>query len=163
MEKEITYKPSFNFNDYLKINYSLFLKKLSISILFIICLLIIIANITINIVNGNNFTDLLSFPIFIILLVPLIITWLPYQSTKIILADPKLKENIIIKINKIGIEYIGQSFQNKYAWNDFSKIAENKKWYILQLNKRQEIIIQKKDMNTNQQLDLKEIIEFVKN
>lgn len=163
MEKEITYKPTFTFNDYLKINYSLLFKKLSVSILFIICLLIMTANIIVNIVNGNDFIDLLSFPILMILLVPLIMIWLPYQSTKMILADPKLKENIIIKINKIRVEYIGQSFQNKYSWNDFSKIAENKKWYILQLNKRQEIIIQKKDMNTNQQLDLKEIIEFVKN
>jgi len=163
MEKEISYKPTFTFNDYLKINYSLLFKKLSVSILFIICLLIMTANIIVNIVNGNDFIDLLSFPILMILLVPLIMIWLPYQSTKMILADPKLKENIIIKINKIGVEYIGQSFQNKYSWNDFSKIAENKKWYILQLNKRQEIIIQKKDMNTNQQLDLKEIIEFVKN
>ena len=163
MEKEISYKPTFIFNDYLKINYSLLFKKLSVSILFIICLLIMTANIIVNIVNGNDFIDLLSFPILIILLVPLIMIWLPYQSTKMILADPKLKENIIIKINKIGVEYIGQSFQNKYSWNDFSKIAENKKWYILQLNKRQEIIIQKKDIDTNQQLDLKEIIEFVKN
>jgi len=146
----------------LKINYSLLFRKLSINILFITCLLIMIANITINIVNRNDFADLLSFPIFIILLVPLIMIWLPYQSTKMILADPKLKENIIIKINKIGIEYIGQSFHNKYDWKDFSKIAENKNWYILHLNKRQEIIIQKKDMNTNQQLYLKEIIEFVK-
>ena len=163
MEKEISYKPTFTFNDYLKINYSLLFKKLSVSILFIICLLIMTANIIVNIVNGNDFIDLLSFPILMILLVPLIMIWLPYQSTKMILADPKLKENIIIKINKIGVEYIGQSFQNKYSWNDFSKIAENKKWYILQLNKRQEIIIQKKDIDTNQQLDLKEIIEFVKN
>ncbi|UUV21934.1 YcxB family protein [Paenimyroides aestuarii] len=163
MEKEITFKPSFNFNDYLKINYSLLFKKVSFSIVFIICILTITANVIFNTVNANDFIDFLSFPILISLLVPLIMVWLPYKSTKMILSDPKLKENIIIIINRTGIEYIGQSFQNKYEWKDFSKITENKKWYILQLNKKQEIIIQKKDMNTNQQLDLKEIIEFVKN
>lgn len=162
MEKEIVYKPSFNFNDYLKINYNLIFKRLTLSIAFIICILIIVANIIIKIIKKSEFIDFFSFPMLIGLIILLIVIIFPYQYTKITLDDPKLKEDITIKINKIGIEYIGESFQNKYNWSDFSKITENKKWYALQLNKRQEIIIQRKDIDTSQQLTLKEIIAFVK-
>lgn len=78
------------------------------------------------------------------------------------LSDSKLKENIQIKINIDELEFLGESFQNKFKWNNVLKITETKKWIILHLDSKKEIIIQKRDITADQQLILKRIIASVK-
>ncbi|HUH25885.1 MAG TPA: YcxB family protein [Flavobacterium sp.] len=162
MEKQIVYKPSFLFKDYLKINYTLFLKKASVNIIFIVCLIIIITNIIININNSTSLKELISFQMVFFCFIPVIIILIPYQITKMTLSDSKLKENIQIKINIDELEFLGESFQNKFKWNNVLKITETKKWIILHLDSKKEIIIQKRDITADQQLILKRIIASVK-
>jgi hypothetical protein len=157
MNKEIVIKPNYIFADYYKIYLSLYFNKLSNKIISTIIILITIFNIYSVLNKDVQFSEIFSTSFTILISYPFLIFFIKYKQTKIILNNPKLKENILIKLNQAGYEFTGESYNIKYNWKEIKKITEKKDWFILNISKNDFKLIRKADLKNNQYEELKNL------
>ena len=77
-----------------------------------------------------------------------------YILAKRALDNPKIKEEIKIHLNNSFYEEVGETLRIKFSWNEFSKIIETKKAYLLFQSTNNARIIIKENLNNEQLNDL---------
>ncbi len=159
MTKEIIIKPNYVFKDYFRLNLYMIIRKPFVVIIISFTLLIFIFSSLGYLISNNRayiFNSLKPFYAFSILF-PSLIIFRIYRFTKKSLENPKLKENINIKLNNEFIEDNGETFNMKYFWKDIFKIVEKKSWFLIYIDKKFAKVIRKADLKDNQYNELKEL------
>ncbi|MEC4003042.1 hypothetical protein OX283_000090 [Flavobacterium sp. SUN052] len=155
MDKEIIIKPKYIFKDYFKIYLSVYLNKKSNKIVSSLITLIILFNIYSFIKNEVKISEIFSSSFVFLLAYPFIILLVKYRQTKLILSNPKLKENISIKLNFEEYEFTGQSYNIRYNWNEVNQIIEKNNWFFICISNNDIKLIRKADLIDNQYNELK--------
>ena len=161
MEKEIVIKPNYIFKDYYKIYILLYFNKLSNKIVSIFLMVIILFNLYTLLSDEIEFTEIFSGGFVFILFYPFLTLLVKYKQTKTILSNPKLKENIFIKLNSINYEIIGESFNIKFNWTEIKEIIEKKNWFLIYISNNDIKLIRKADLKENQYTELKELFNSI--
>lgn len=161
MEKDIIIKPKFELNEYFKANLYLAFSSSSYKILFAILTFAFFSTIIINFCVNTNTSLTFEYIYLFFFIYPIIIILSIYNRTKLSLKNKKLKESIIYKLNKISFEEIGETFNIKYNWEEIFKVKETNKWFIIYIQKRIAKIIIKKNLTTQETIDLKELFNSI--
>lgn len=159
---KFSYTPSYKdaFWDYFRIYLYISIRKLFVILMLFSSIYFVLTDVVKIINNEKQWLELIDFPSLIFLLLPLVLILSTYRLTEQTLSNKKLKENITIHIDEAKIQYEGESFHNEYKWKDLVKIKETKNWFLLYVNKNFAQVIRKKDLSTNQVIDLRTIIQI---
>jgi hypothetical protein len=162
MEKEIVIDYNPNVDELLKATYYTKFKNWKIRLIIIIGFIVLILNLVIEPLKKSNKNILDFFPLIFIIFLFFIGRYRHIQKTKnLYFNDSKFKENKQIILNKEKLDYIGETFNIKYSWNEFSKIEETDKWLLLYLGSNRVFPIIKSDLKDNQYNDLKVLFNSI--
>jgi hypothetical protein len=141
--------------DYIKVNYHLFYRRLAIKFLtgFGIFMLILIA------FSFHSWTETPWFQIIIALSITIGLPLQVYFSAK---KGYKTNKQISEKINyEFDQEYIrwkGESFQSNLTWNKIYNVTESKNWILIWQDSKIVNVVPKRDFTSEKLKAFKEIV-----
>ncbi|MDV6168831.1 YcxB family protein [Flavobacterium sp. DG1-102-2] len=84
------------------------------------------------------------------------------RSKKSFKKNPRYYTNLVFTINETEFKTEGENFLNACKWEDLVKIKSTKKWHLIYFNKMQASIIDRSQLDTLQEGELKEIFNSIK-
>ncbi len=162
MNKEIKldYEPSID--ELIKASYYPILNNWKIRFFFGTMLLALCYNIIYPLFEKENFGVLDFLPLIVM---PIFLYFGSKRifniSKKKLANNPKLNEKRQVFINNESLTNIGESFKVKYLWNEFSKIEETTRWFLLYIGDYRIFPIIKNDLKDNQYNELKELFNSI--
>lgn len=143
------------FRDYLSWNIQMILRKP----------IMLVFPIAISIILFNNLDIILSFDIFSLLYVAvilLIIIWIPIRTRKKIKNDfesnKSIQEEITYQFSNEKIEIVGETFHSEVSWTTIFKINELKNWFMIYHGNNTVNLVPKKNFTQQQKQDLRTLI-----
>jgi YcxB-like protein len=162
MIKEITLEYNPSIDELIKASYYPIFNNWKIRFFFGITLLALGYNILYPLFEKENFEVLDFLPLIIL---PIFLYFGSKRifniSKKKLANNPKLNEKRQVFINNESLINTGESFKVKYLWNEFSKIEETPKWFLLYIGDYRVFPIIKNDLKENQYSELKELFNSI--
>jgi len=125
----------------------------------------LIFNTIFNIFLNEN--DLENDMIIALIAVPAILLFLFFKLKKVFKKsfqnNRRYFTNLVFTINQTEFKTEEENFTNSHKWENLTKIKSTKKWHLIYLNKVQATIIDRAQLDTLQESELKEIFNSIKN
>lgn len=151
-----------NFNQYVKLIYSLAYEKTILRILLGVAFLILLWIVFYNL-NILNLPEPLIYQYITLILIAVV------QPTGIYLtirqtykSSNQLQETSKFEISSKDFKIHGESYYMEIKWEKLFKIVEKRKWFLLYQNNLSAILISKKDMSTSDIKNFKQILKVIK-
>jgi len=143
------------FKDYLNWNIQMILRRP----------IMLVFPIAISFILFNNIDLILSFDIFSVIYVVVvlsIIIWMPIKTRQKIKKDfesnKTLQEEITYQFTNEKIEIIGETFHSEVSWTTVFKVNELKDWFLIYQGNNAVNLVPKKNFTRQQKQDLRNLI-----
>lgn len=143
------------FKDYLNWNIQMILRRP----------IMLVFPIAISFILFNNIDLILSFDIFSVIyvvVVLLIIIWMPIKTRQKIKKDfesnKTLQEEITYQFTNEKIEITGETFHSEVSWTTVFKVNELKDWFMIYQGNNAVNLVPKKNFTPQQKQDLRNLI-----
>jgi len=142
-------------DDYIKVNYHLFYRKLSNKLMTGIGLFMLL-------MIAISFKTFAEFPWFLLIFGLFLILGLPVQiyftAKKNYKSNGRISETINYEFDKENIQLIGESFNSTSTWEKIHSVTENKDWILIWQSRQVANVIPKRDFRNGDFQTFKNIV-----
>ena len=156
MEK-IILTTKLSFEDFIKVNYHLLYRKLSMKFMtgFGLLLLLMVT------FSFNNFKEfpwfLLIFGLFLSVGQPVLVFFTAKKNYR---SNGRISETINYEFDNENIQITGESFNSKLTWNKIYSVTENKDWILIWQSRQIANVVPKRDFKNGELQAFKDILNL---
>ncbi|MEA5402502.1 YcxB family protein [Arcicella sp. DC2W] len=143
--------------DYIKINYHLFYRKLTVKVMTGVGVFMLIS----LLYAFHSFNEFpwfqLVFGLFLTIGQPISVYFSAKKNYK---TNARIGERISYEFDNENVLVTGESFEAKFSWDKIYSVTENKDWILIWQNKQVANVVPKRDFKEGELQALKNIVSL---